>query len=135
MELPSTPFFKTKLREKVKDAVWEDVQKYGHSDLKIAGAREVIVNSSGRCENCESQLLFDQWSPWCLNQFTLDRVDLSRPHAVDNMRLLCYHCNSRIANLRDEQGLPQHHSFVKPACINGCCPNDVPRVPPPTIIF
>jgi hypothetical protein len=47
MELPSTTFFKKKLREKVKDAVWEDVQKYGRSDLKIAAAREAILNSSG----------------------------------------------------------------------------------------
>ena len=50
MELPSTAFFKTKLREKVKDAVWEDVQKYGKSELKIAGARNVVIGCSGKCE-------------------------------------------------------------------------------------
>ena len=135
MELPSTTFFKKKLREKVKDAVWEDVQKYGRSDLKIAAAREAILDSSGRCENCDCQLNFGQWSRWCLNQFTLDRVDLSRPHAAGNLRLLCFYCNGRIGSTRDEDGLPRRYHYVKPACLSGCCPNDAPRVQRPTKVF
>ena len=135
MELPSTTFFKKKLREKVKDAVWEDVQKYGRSDLKIAAAREAILDSSGRCENCDCELNFGQWSRWCLNQFTLDRVDLSRPHAAGNLRLLCFYCNGRIGSTRDEDGLPRRYHYVKPACLSGCCPNDAPRVQKSTKVF
>ena len=131
MQLPQSQFFKKKLSEKVKDAVWEDKRKYKTSNLKIAGARKVIEGSSGRCENCGCELLFDGWLPWCLHQFSLDRVDLTQPHGEENMRLLCYCCNAQIANKRDSQGRVIHIECPKCDCSKGCHVGTVPRAPPP----
>ena len=127
MELPITDFFRKKLREKVHDAVRDDTRKYGFAKLKIADARAVVQGSDGRCENCGCELVFDNWHAWCLHQYTLDRVDLTRPHSVDNLRILCYNCNAHIAAKRGLCGELIWMDCPKADCLNGCHVGTVPR--------
>ena len=127
MELPTTSFFKRKLKEKVHDAVRDDTRKYGFAELKIADARAVVQESDGRCENCGCEMLFDDWRPWCLHQFTFDRVDLTLPHSKDNVRLLCFYCNAHIGTRRDPHGKLMWIPCPKHDCLNGCHVGVVPR--------
>jgi len=120
MKLPQSPFFKKKLREKVHDAVWEDKRKYGLSALTTPAARKVVEDCTGRCDNCDCELLFNGWQPWCLHQFSLDRVDLTKPHGPENMRVLCYSCNAQIATTRDPEGLIMKVECPKMSCKSGC---------------
>ena len=120
MKLPQSQFFKKRLREKVKDSIWEDKRKYGFSLLTTETARRVVEESSGECENCRCELLFDGWQPWCLHQFSLDRMDLTKPHGPNNMRVLCYSCNAQIASRRDSKGRIVHIDCPKCDCLRGC---------------
>ena len=129
MKLPQSPFFKKKLREKVHDAVWEDKRKYGLSALTTPAARKVVEDCTGRCDNCDCELLFNGWQPWCLHQFSLDRVDLTKPHGPENMRVLCYCCNAQIATTRDPAGLIMKVECPKMSCKSGCHIGSAPRAP------
>lgn len=48
-----------------------------------------------KCYNCGDILIFSGYTPYCLYQFTLDRIDENLPHTKDNVLLCCYYCNCR----------------------------------------
>lgn len=53
----------------------------------------ILEGSSGRCPDCDVEMLFAGWEASCLRQFSLDRLDDAFVHAPGNLRFCCYACN------------------------------------------
>lgn len=72
----------------------------------------LINKQDSMCYVCGDKVIFEESEPYCLYQFTLDRIDNSKPHNKDNVLLCCYYCNCR-------------HAFIcqqarTKICQNGC---------------
>ena len=39
-------------------------------------------------------MLFTNYLPWCVYQFSLDRLHNKIIHSKENLRIVCYNCNS-----------------------------------------
>lgn len=46
------------------------------------------------CIGCGCTILFCNYKPWCVYQFSFDRIDNKKIHCIDNLRIVCYNCNS-----------------------------------------
>lgn len=46
------------------------------------------------CSVCEDTMLFQHYTPWCMYQFSFDRLDNKIIHSIDNIRVICWGCNS-----------------------------------------
>ena len=79
---------------KIKDGRWEDVRRGRTSDVTVDEVCEMVENHDGLCSICSCEMVFEGYAAWCLYQFTLDRIDNSRGHDHDNLRLSCFACNS-----------------------------------------
>ena len=55
----------------------------------------MIVRQDGRCACCDCPLLLQGFTPRHPQAFSIDRLDDSRGHARDNVRLACYNCQCR----------------------------------------
>ena len=79
---------------KIKDGRWEDVRRGRTSDVTVDEVCEMVENHDGFCSICSCAMVFEGYAAWCLYQFTLDRIDNSRGHDHDNLRLSCFACDS-----------------------------------------
>jgi len=46
------------------------------------------------CIVCEDTMLFQDYTPWCMYQFSFDRLNNRIIHSIDNIRVICWGCNS-----------------------------------------
>jgi len=46
------------------------------------------------CSVCKDTMLFQDYTPWCMYQFSFDRLDNKIIHSIDNIRVICWGCNS-----------------------------------------
>lgn len=46
------------------------------------------------CSLCGDTMLFEHYNPWCMYQFSFDRLDNKIIHSKDNIRVICWGCNS-----------------------------------------
>ncbi|CAN0587788.1 unnamed protein product, partial [Ectocarpus sp. 12 AP-2014] len=53
-------------------------------------AEELLNSYGGRCSLCSCELV---WAVYSERQPTLDRLDCSLPHTVDNVDVKCLRCN------------------------------------------
>ena len=62
--------------------------------IKLKDGIELIQNlPNDLCTGCGDKMLFCNWEPSCVHQFTLDRIDNSQIHSINNLRIVCYNCN------------------------------------------
>jgi hypothetical protein len=57
--------------------------------LKLVQQLDSVV-----CSVCEDTMLFQDYIPWCMYQFSFDRLDNRIIHSIDNIRIICWGCNS-----------------------------------------
>jgi hypothetical protein len=47
-----------------------------------------------KCCVCEDTILFEDYIPYCMYQFSYDRMNNNIIHSIDNIRIICWGCNS-----------------------------------------
>ena len=108
--MPTTmadPWAKTlkRIRRKVSDMKFLEARKGQVCSFSVDDGVALVMRSSGVCPVCSCKLLFHSFRPYCLHQFTFDRVDSSKPHGLSNCRAVCFNCNSRLAGLSEHSQL------------------------------
>lgn len=68
--------------------------EFAKGDITPIAIGQLFKKQRGRCGVCGQWLLMEPVAPWCLYQWTLDRIDDHRPHDASNVTLACYRCNS-----------------------------------------
>jgi hypothetical protein len=65
----------------------------GKSIITTAEALDIIRNlESGICPGCNCEMLFTDYAPWCLYQFSFRKINDLLIHSADNIKILCYNC-------------------------------------------
>ena len=64
-------------------------------DIDINYIIELIEKQKTRCYKCTDKVLTINYEPYCLFQFSIDRIDNFLPHNKDNVRISCYYCNCK----------------------------------------
>jgi hypothetical protein len=71
-----------------------DKEKFGfYGNVKKEDVMLLLNKQKFRCYVCDDIVLTFGWKPFCLYQFSLDRIDNSLPHNRDNILISCYYCN------------------------------------------
>lgn len=53
-----------------------------------------LIEKYGKiCPGCKCKMKLKNYKPWCLYQFTFDKIDNEKIHCFDNLKLACYNCN------------------------------------------
>ena len=104
---------RSKLQEKRRDMRKRDtaqgVRQPGCIMLRTAEILQMIQDNGPVCKGCNCTLLFNGYKKWCLFQYTLDRIDTTKAHTIDNIRVRCFACNSA-----------RRDGIQKWACSSGC---------------
>ena len=67
----------------------------GLKTINLKDAFELIEKlNNDLCPGCNCKMLFCNYKPWCIYQFSFDRIDNNKIHSIDNLRIVCYNCNS-----------------------------------------
>lgn len=53
----------------------------------------IVSNSITNCVICQKNLKFVGYQQNDYEMFSIDRVDISKPHSLDNIRIVCLECN------------------------------------------
>jgi hypothetical protein len=84
----------------------QDMKKGIYDDAKFVRFDDVVALMADRkmsCFYCKKQaLLFYEYSRDC-NQWTLERIDNTRGHNVDNVEIACLNCNLRRRTMYHER--------------------------------
>ena len=56
-------------------------------------------------------MLFCNYTPYCVYQFSFDRIDNTKIHSINNLRIVCWNCNS------------SGYGSIKQSCSRGCHEN------------
>ena len=92
-----------------------------NTDVTVDICMELIEKSDGICISCNCQMLFENITRYCIYQFTIDAIDPKKGHNKDNLRLLCFECNSRSGMTMGTGGGPGKLGFKKIyPCPGGC---------------
>lgn len=51
-----------------------------------------------KCPICNDELLYFNYTPFCLYQFSFDRINNKQIHHINNIQITCYNCNAQKAN-------------------------------------
>ena len=104
------PTIRTELRRqvcaKISGYKSQDMKKGIYDDAKFVRFDDVVALMAGRkmsCFYCKKQaLLFYEYSRDC-DQWTLERIDNTRGHNVDNVEIACLNCNLRRRTMYHER--------------------------------
>lgn len=84
----------TRIKKKIKSYTTTDLKKRGGAgDLTLERVWELLLKQNFRCYNCGHRVLLFGYGKNCCYQFSVDRIDNSRPHDCDNVLISCYYCN------------------------------------------
>lgn len=85
------------------------------SNMNTITVNDVIdlIGNNKLCPDCNCELLFYDYQPFCLYQFSIDRIDNKLPHTISNCRITCYDCNA----MKNEYVFKR---TPKKSCIKGC---------------
>ena len=104
--------FKNKCMAKIYRYRKTDKSRWGISgDISVKDIEELLVKQNNTCYVCKEPVLLDSWIPFCLYQFSIDRINEHLPHDRDNFLISCYHCNCTYYSREDAE---------KKICIHGC---------------
>lgn len=85
--------------------------------LNIVDALTLIaILDSDQCVGCGCEMIFTGYLNGCLNQFSFDRIDNSKIHCADNLRIVCLGCN--INHNIGPNGVS--YNRIKCCCPKGC---------------
>jgi|LakMenEpi03Aug12_release.lakeMendotaPanAssembly.Ray.scaffolds.fasta_scaffold230436_2 hypothetical protein len=112
---------KLKIRNKRREYRRTDINKRlrypeenkGLKTISVAEGIELLdALESSKCPDCDCEMLFDIFSPFCLYMFSYDRIDEKKIHSKDNLRVVCFNCNASGAGA------------YKNSCSRGCHTSD-----------
>jgi len=84
------------------------INNEGLETIKLTDAKKLIHElKTDLCEGCNCKMLFN-YTPYCVYQFSFDRIDNTKIHAKSNLRIVCYNCNS------------SGYGSIKQSCSRGC---------------
>jgi len=82
------------INTKIRDYHKTDIEKFGViGNMKKDDVVALLNKQKFRCYVCDDVVLTFGWKPYCLYQFSVDRIDNSLPHNRDNILISCYYCN------------------------------------------
>lgn len=61
--------------------------------ISLGNVLELLDRQQNRCYVCRDIVLLCGYDSYCIYQFSLDRIDNSKPHTTDNILISCYYCN------------------------------------------
>jgi len=71
-----------------------DITNFGViGNIKKEDVISLLNKQKFRCYVCDDIVLTFGYKPYCLYQFSVDRIDNSLPHNRDNILISCYYCN------------------------------------------
>lgn len=72
----------------------KDKKRFGRvGDIDIYFILKCIQEQDTACYLCNVPLLTMHYQEYCSYKFSIDRIDNSKPHDKDNVRITCYSCN------------------------------------------
>jgi hypothetical protein len=72
----------------------KDIETFGViGNIKKEDVVALLNKQKFRCYVCDDIVLTFGYKPYCLYQFSVDRIDNSLPHNTDNILISCYYCN------------------------------------------
>ena len=116
--------FSTKFYNKLSDYRKVDRHKrtrfpFENEGLETVNLSNVItlVNQldTDLCSGCKCKMLFCDYTPFCLYQFSLVRIDNAKIHSVNNIKIVCWNCNS------------SGYGSIKNSCSRKCHINTKPQ--------
>jgi hypothetical protein len=82
------------IARKIREYKRTDLVKFGtEGNVESNDVVELLNKQKFKCYVCNDDVKTFMWRPFCLYQFTLDRLDNSLPHNRDNVLICCYYCN------------------------------------------
>ena len=97
-----------------------DLEQCQRCDLDVATLVRMALEHSGVCSECQCEMIFEDYSPFCRYQFSPDRLNRNLPHSEFNIRLVCRNCNVAGPGMR------------KGPCRGNCHPGELPFGSAPT---
>lgn len=83
-----------KKQDKIKKEIFP-IENNGLNTLTIEDAFDIMkTNFNVNCPVCEDKLEYYNIKPWCVYQFSLDKIDNKKVHCKDNIRIVCFNCNA-----------------------------------------
>lgn len=74
-----------------------DQKRFHHEgNIDIDHVLKLLIQQDHKCFLCHVDLLVMFYKPYCSYQFSIDRIDNTKPHDKDNVRITCYDCNCNI---------------------------------------
>ena len=117
VHIENITLLKKKIGYKLSDYRKRDKKKGLSFHLSLMDCIDLVKQSDGICPECKCEMLFEEYAPWCLYQFTFDAIDTLKGHVKDNLRIICYDCNA--SNNGSQMG-SFRRGFPKDPCIRGC---------------
>lgn len=88
------PNIKVSIDKKINNYTKTDMNKFGIEGNVTTKDIMILLNKQKfKCYVCDDVVLTFGWKPFCLYQFSIDRIDNSLPHNKDNVLISCYYCN------------------------------------------
>jgi len=104
--------FRKKCMAKIYSYRDKDKKRWGIAgDISVKDIEELLTIQKNTCYVCKEPVLLDSWTPSCLYQFSIDRINEHLPHDRDNFLISCYHCN---CTWYSREGAEQK------ICLHGC---------------
>ena len=88
------------------------LENEGLETIKLKDAYKLVDKlDTDLCYGCECKMLFCNYTPYCVYQFSFDRIDNTKIHSINNLRIVCWNCNS------------SGYGSIKQSCTRGCHEN------------
>jgi len=92
------------------DIILHKINKYKYQDksryrkitdeeyVSVNDIKKMLFKQENKCYVCGDNVITEEWTPNCLYQFTLDRIDNNLSHNKNNVLICCYYCNCYSCN-------------------------------------
>ena len=88
------------------------LENEGLETIKLKDAIKLVDElDTDLCYGCKCKMLFCNYTPYCVYQFSFDRIDNTKIHSNNNLRIVCWNCNS------------SGYGSIKQSCSRGCHEN------------
>lgn len=85
----------TNIKKKLNKYRNHDKTKGFTFDLDVEHVSMLRTQQQGKCKHCNVDMLFENYAPFSMKQFSVDRIDDSQGHYKGNVVLSCFGCNCR----------------------------------------
>ncbi|AYV81575.1 MAG: hypothetical protein Harvfovirus42_5 [Harvfovirus sp.] len=84
------------IREKIRKCKLYDKERFEiEGNMCYEDIKYLLDKQEFKCYVCEEEVIMTNWRSRCCYQFSIDRIDNSRPHDRNNVLISCYYCNCR----------------------------------------